>query len=135
MELQLLKDNFPPSPLALSFNQNNTKQECLLLNTEVKSVTAINKDCGKGKTEERSLSGCEDDIDGCPRVRLQLADGGEVLAYAAVIATEAPAAVRLLGDGVLEGGARPRKGRSSTCLYFAIDGPAPVSLSIAFGGE
>lgn len=98
-------------------------------------MTAIDKDCGEREAEERSPSGCEDDIDGCPRVRLQLADGGEVLAYAAVIATEAPAAVRLLGDGVLEGGARPSKGRSSTCLYFAIDGPAPVSLSIAFDGD
>lgn len=68
-----------------------------------------------------------DSVDGSPRVRLQLEDGTEMLAFAAVVATEAPAAAGLLGEGVLDGGARPSRGRSSTCLYFAIDGPAPVS--------
>lgn len=66
-------------------------------------------------------------FDGSPRVRLTLADGSELLAQAAVVATEAPAAARLLGEEVaLAGGASPSTGRSSTCLYFAIDGPAPV---------
>lgn len=69
-----------------------------------------------------------DSIDGCPRVRLQLGDGGEMLAHAAVVATEAPAAVQLLGKDVLNGSAIPSRGRSSTCLYFAIDGPAPVGI-------
>lgn len=66
------------------------------------------------------------DIDGCPRVRLELGDGTEILAQTAVVATEAPAAAKLMGEDVLEGGAQPSKGRSSTCLYYAIDGPAPV---------
>lgn len=66
-------------------------------------------------------------FDGTPRVRLTLEDGSELLAQAAVVATEAPAAAFLLGEGVaLGGGASPSTGRSSTCLYFAIDGPAPV---------
>lgn len=64
--------------------------------------------------------------DDSPRVRLALGGGGEVLAHTAVVATEAPAAAALLGGEVLEGGARPSGGRSSTCLYFALDGPAPV---------
>lgn len=67
-------------------------------------------------------------FDGSPRVRLTLADGSELLAQAVVVATEAPAAALLLGEEVaLAGGASPSTGRSSTCLYFAIDGPAPVS--------
>lgn len=67
-------------------------------------------------------------FDGSPRVRLTLDDGSELLAQAAVVATEAPAAAFLLGeDAALGGGASPSTGRSSTCLYFAIDGPAPVS--------
>lgn len=66
-------------------------------------------------------------FDGSPRVRLTLDDGSELLAQAAVVATEAPAAAFLLGEDVaLGGGASPSTGRSSTCLYFAIDGPAPV---------
>ena len=123
----------PPLGLALALTcttEKKKKKDCLLLKTEVTSVTTINKD-GE-ENEDKSLTGCEDKIDGCPRVRLKLADGGEILAYAAVIATEAPAAVGLLGDGVLEGGARPSRGRSSTCLYFAIDGPAPVNCKARF---
>lgn len=79
-------------------------------------------------TEEEALlpSGS---FDGSPRVRLTLADGSELLAQAAVVATEAPAAAALLGEDVaLGGGASPSTGRSSTCLYFAIDGPAPVGV-------
>lgn len=72
-------------------------------------------------------------VDGSPRVRLTLADGSELLAQAAVVATEAPAAAKLLGEEVaLGGGASPSTGRSSTCLYFAIDGPAPVGVLSLF---
>ncbi|CAN0541575.1 unnamed protein product, partial [Ectocarpus sp. 12 AP-2014] len=61
-------------------------------------------------------------------VRLTLEDGSELLAHAAVVATEAPVAAELLGEeAALGGGASPSTGRSSTCLYYAIDGPAPVS--------
>ncbi|CAN0534127.1 unnamed protein product, partial [Ectocarpus sp. 8 AP-2014] len=67
-------------------------------------------------------------FDGSPRVRLTLEDGSELLAHAAVVATEAPVAAELLGEeAALGGGASPSTGRSSTCLYYAIDGPAPVS--------
>lgn len=71
-------------------------------------------------------------FDGSPRVRLTLADGSELLAHAAVVATEAPVAASLLGEDLaLGGGASPSTGRSSTCLYFAIDGPAPVRVCSA----
>ena len=74
-------------------------------------------------------------FDGSPRVRLTLADGSELLAQAAVVATEAPAAAKLLGEEVaLAGGASPSTGRSSTCLYFAIDGPAPVGAPSLLSG-
>ncbi|CAN0337786.1 unnamed protein product, partial [Laminaria digitata] len=107
-------------------------EECLLLNTKVLSMTKISDgedgndaDGGyDGGDQQASHSG---DVDGCPRVRLELGDGTEVLAHAAVVATEAPAAAKLLGEDVLEGGATPSEGRSSTCLYYAIDGPAPVA--------
>lgn len=75
-------------------------------------------------------------FDGSPRVRLTLDDGSELLAQAAVVATEAPAAAALLGEDVaLGGGASPSTGRSSTCLYFAIDGPAPVRGVVFYLGS
>ncbi|CAM9850347.1 unnamed protein product, partial [Choristocarpus tenellus] len=63
---------------------------------------------------------------GDSRVTMILKDGREVTSQAVVVATEAPAAVALLGESVLEGGGRPSSGRSSTCLYFGFDGPPPV---------
>ncbi|CAN0391727.1 unnamed protein product [Pylaiella littoralis] len=99
---------------------------CLLLNTKVTAMTKIEEEDDSDEAGEEALlpSGS---FDGTPRVRLTLEDGSELLAQAAVVATEAPAAAFLLGEGVaLGGGASPSTGRSSTCLYFAIDGPAPV---------
>ncbi|CAM9601396.1 unnamed protein product, partial [Hapterophycus canaliculatus] len=100
---------------------------CLLLNTEVVSMTKIEEEDDNGDEGEEALlpSGS---FDGSPRVRLTLADGSELLAHAAVVATEAPVAASLLGEDLaLGGGASPSTGRASTCLYFGIDGPAPVS--------
>lgn len=61
-----------------------------------------------------------------------LADGRKVAADHVVVATDGPAAARLLES--LEGGASQGGGlieapadRSSTCIYFAIDGPPPVT--------
>lgn len=76
--------------------------------------------------EQRYASNGISSNDDTPRVKLILESGEEVLTHAAVVATEAPAAAALLGGKVLEGGARPSAGRASTCLYFALDGPAPV---------
>lgn len=95
-----------------------------MLNTKVVSMDKVEEEDDDEIEEALLPSGS---FDGSPRVRLTLADGSELLAQAAVVATEAPAAAALLGEATaLSGGASPSTGRSSTCLYFAIDGPAPV---------
>ncbi|CAM9461591.1 unnamed protein product [Ectocarpus sp. 12 AP-2014] len=101
---------------------------CLLLNTKVVSMDKIEEDdYDDDEGEEDALLPYSGSFDGSPRVRLTLEDGSELLAHAAVVATEAPVAAELLGEeAALGGGASPSTGRSSTCLYYAIDGPAPV---------
>ncbi|CAM9508778.1 unnamed protein product [Ectocarpus sp. 4 AP-2014] len=101
---------------------------CLLLNTKVVSMDKIEEDdYDDDEGEGDALLPYSGSFDGSPRVRLTLEDGSELLAHAAVVATEAPVAAELLGEEVaLGGGASPSTGRSSTCLYYAIDGPAPV---------
>ncbi|CAN0261905.1 unnamed protein product, partial [Ectocarpus fasciculatus] len=103
---------------------------CLLLNTKVVSMDKIEEDeddYDDNEGEEDALLPYSGSFDGSPRVRLTLEDGSELLAHAAVVATEAPVAAELLGEETaLGGGASPSTGRSSTCLYYAIDGPAPV---------
>lgn len=96
------------------------------------SLLSDDEDGGDGDDQERGLAKRYGNSEDSPRVQLTLGGGGEVLAHTAVVATEAPAAAALLGGRVLEGGAKPTAGRSSTCLYFALDGPAPVSAS--YGG-
>ena len=123
---------YPRSPPPLTMV--SYAKGCLQLNTKVVSMDKIEEDDDDEGGEAALVpTGC---FDGCPRVRLTLADGSELLAQAAVVATEAPAAAKLLGEEVaLAGGASPSTGRSSTCLYYAIDGPAPVgvfSLSSSF---
>lgn len=113
----------PPSPPPPALPQH---EECFLLNTKVVSLTRRTNDNSNDSSDVTSSDSPGDDGDGSPPLRLQLGDGSEILAYAAVVATEAPAAARLLGESALDGGALPKEGRSSTCLYFAIDGPAPV---------
>lgn len=100
-----------------------------MLNTKVVSMDKIEEDgYDDGEGEEDALLPYSGSFDGSPRVRLTLEDGSELLAHAAVVATEAPVAAELLGEEIaLGGGASPSTGRSSTCLYYAIDGPAPVS--------
>ncbi|KAG5175542.1 hypothetical protein JKP88DRAFT_203532 [Tribonema minus] len=65
-----------------------------------------------------------------PRAKLALKGGGKVSAFAAVLATEAPQAFALLAKAgrPLDGYQKPPPpGRSSTCLYFAVPGAAPVA--------
>lgn len=64
---------------------------------------------------------------------LSLADGTEVRCAAVVLATDAPAASRLLATRGEAAAAPPpelRRGLSSTCLYFAVEGPPPVTRPV-----
>ena len=54
---------------------------------------------------------------------MELADGRSFACEQVVVATDGPAAVHLLGEDVVE----RTVDRSSTCLYFAIDGPPPMT--------
>lgn len=137
--------NRPPvhPPARPPNEQTQTKKGCVYLNTAVDTIQGTRGSSDRdSRGSERAVANSDDESkfvaygegkdvgtdadEDQPRVRLSLAGGGEVLAHTAVVATEAPAAVKLLGGKVLEGGAQPSKGRASTCLYFALDGPAPV---------
>ena len=60
---------------------------------------------------------------------LRLASGEQRDAEAIVVACEAPAAAKLLGEGV------PTAGQSVTCLYFAADQPPMKEPILVLNGE